>query len=285
MGAAGSAEIVATQPEFRVRAIDLCMHDTRRLDRKQLDEAILEWTLSHVPQGIFTTDVDLRITSWNHWLETHSHLGRDKAVGRPLVEIIPTLAERRLDDYFQSALRGETKVVSRALHGYLLPLPSPQPESGFSVMQQSARIAPLMFAGTVCGTITTIEDVTEREWQSARLRVERERAELLSQTMVHLLATHNPDAIVPYIFSKVSSHLNLDAYLEYRADIRPLEFRLRASAGLTSEQQQPFWIVTLGEGLCGECLQERQPVITNNISDSSNPLAESLRPFGFRSHV
>src|SRR3954468_5769851 len=105
------------------------MHDIRHLGKKELDEAILDWTLSHVPQGIFTTDAELHITSWNHWLETHSRVRREKAIGRPLAEIIPTLVERRLDEYFQSALRGEAKVVSRALHGYLLPLPSLVPES------------------------------------------------------------------------------------------------------------------------------------------------------------
>jgi PAS domain S-box-containing protein len=285
MGASRNIKITAnisTAPEPTLHSSGV---EAGRLNSKALDEAILEWTLSHVPQGIFTTDTELRITSWNHWLETHSRLTGEEVVGKPLAEIIPTLAERRLEEYFGSALRGEPKLVSRALHGYLLPLPSPLPESGFSVMQQSARIAPLLYEGEICGTITTIEDVTEREWQSARLRTERERAELLSETLVHLLGTHNSNAIVPYLFSKISPHLDLDSYMEYRPGSRPLEFRLRASAGISPEQQEIFSSITVGEGLCGNCLQERQPAITNHVASSHEPIAIALRQLGFRSYV
>src|SRR5439155_8181676 len=97
---------------------------------------------------------------------------------------------------------------------------------------------------------------------------ERERADLLSQTLVHLLATHHSDAIVPYLFSKVSAHLHLDAFMEYRPNGRPLEFRLRSSGGLSPEQEQSLMVVTSGDGLCGMCLQGREPVLTNHIAGS-----------------
>jgi PAS domain S-box-containing protein len=255
------------------------------LDSKELSDAILGWTLSHVPQGIFTTDSELRINSWNHWLETHSRLPREQVIGRPVAEIVPSLGERRLDEYFHAALQGEVKVLSRALHGFLIPLPSVLPEAGFASMQQNARIAPLIFDGAICGTITTIEDVTEREWQSARLRSERERGELLSETLVHLLGTHNPNAIVPYIFGKVSRLLGIDCYLEYRPDLRPLNLRLRSSGGLTPEQQVAAETVTSGEGACGQCVSEREPVVLNNILNSDDPLAAKLRSLGFHSQV
>jgi two-component system, cell cycle sensor histidine kinase and response regulator CckA len=99
---------------------------------EQLNAAILTWTHQLAPHGIFTTDRNLRITSWNHWLESHSSLRAEDVLGRHLLEIIPSLSERRLDDYFGDALKGEVKVLSRALHGHLLPLPPPLPETGFS---------------------------------------------------------------------------------------------------------------------------------------------------------
>src|SRR5688572_30261893 len=141
----------------------------------QLNNAILVWTHELAPHGIFTTDQDLRITSWNHWLERHSTLRADQVVGRPLPEILPSVIKRNLDKYFADALRGEVKVLSRALHGYLLPLPPSVSGTGFTHMQQSARIAPLLLEGKVCGTITMIEDVTEREWQNGILRESEER--------------------------------------------------------------------------------------------------------------
>ena len=165
----------------------------------QLNAAILTWTHQLAPHGIITTDRDLRITSWNHWLESHSSLRAEDVLGRHLLEIIPSLPERRLDDYFGDALKGEVKVLSRALHGYLLPLPPPIPDTGFSHMQQSARIAPLLLEGRVCGTITVIEDVTEREWHNATLRASEERFRVMADTVPDIIYTANVEGQIDFL--------------------------------------------------------------------------------------
>src|SRR5215211_5823258 len=179
-------------PNYSVRVMP-AVHHTHD---QQLDTAILVWTHELAPHGIFTTDAQLRITSWNHWLETHSMFRAEQVVGQPLLKIVPSLSERRLDSYFRDALLGEVKLLSTALHRYLLPFPPPLADSGFSHMQQSARIAPLMLDGKVWGTITVIEDVTEREWQSHQTRHGQERQELLSETLAHLLTARDPDILV-----------------------------------------------------------------------------------------
>src|SRR5688572_20486822 len=157
----------------------------------QLNSAILAWTQELAPHGLFTTDRDLRITSWNQWLERHSTLRAKQVVGRPLLDIMPSLTERRLDSYFADALRGEVRVLSRALHGYLLPFPPSAPGTSFSHMQQSARIAPLLLDGKVCGTITMVEDVTEREWQNNILRESEERFRNMADTVPDIIYTAN----------------------------------------------------------------------------------------------
>src|SRR5688572_4655654 len=106
---------------------------------------------------------------------------------------MPSLADRRLDDYFSDALRGEVKVLSRALHGHLLPFPPPISGTNFEHMQQSARIAPLLLEGRVCGTITVVEDVTEREWHAAILRSSEERFRLMADTVPDIIYTADAD--------------------------------------------------------------------------------------------
>ena len=162
---------------------------TRPEQTPQLSAAILTWTQELAPHGIFTTDEELRITSWNRWLENHSSLRADHVLGRSLHDVIPSLAERHLADYFNDALRGEVKVLSRALHGYLLPLPPSIQGTDFSHMQQSARIAPLLLEGKVCGTITVVEDVTEREWHAATLRASEERFRIMADTVPDIIFT------------------------------------------------------------------------------------------------
>ena len=244
---------------------------------QQLDAALLMWTHHLAPHGIFTTDTDLRITSWNHWLERHSSLRAEQVLGQPLAQLIPSLSERHLDRYFQDALRGEVKVLSSALHSYLLPFPPTQPESGFSHMQQSARVTPLILEGRICGTITVVEDVTEREWQNRQLRHEHERDELLSDTLAHLLLARDPDALVKDLFNQFAAQLGVDTYLHYRLDPEIQRLHLESSAGLTSAQQAAASILEKGEGFCGAAALRRQPVTAPFLAKMSDPKAEFFR--------
>ena len=132
--------------------------------------ALLGWLNDHADQGIFTTDVNLKITGWNHWLEIHSGLLASGMIGRYLLEAYPQLAQRRLERFYNQALSGQVVFLSQRLHGYLLPLPAIAVNTKLPQMFQSVRIAPLMAHGRVLGTITTIEDVSERVVREAELQ-------------------------------------------------------------------------------------------------------------------
>ena len=165
---------------------------TKGLNRGE--PAIFHWMQQLAPHGIFTTDTDLRIQTWNHWLETHSGLSADDVIGKRLADTFPELAARNLEDHYRSALEGQVSVLSTALHRYLLPMPVTLRDSGFAHMQQTARIGPLLLDRAVCGTITTIEDVTQREMQAIVLRQHaadlenkvRERTSRLDETVAQL---------------------------------------------------------------------------------------------------
>src|SRR5687767_5602620 len=83
------------------------------------EAAILHWMQQLAPHGIFTTDNELRIQSWNHWLEHHSGLAAETVLGKPLLEVFPDLVTRKLDAQFRRAAEGQVSVLSTALHGYL----------------------------------------------------------------------------------------------------------------------------------------------------------------------
>jgi PAS domain S-box-containing protein len=141
---------------------------------KQLQhEAVMDWMKDIAPLGVFTTDEKLVVQSWNRWLEMHSGLSEEHVVGKPLLKLWPELTARRLDLQFQNALSGQISLIAQRFHGFLLPFRLP---SGAN-MQQTARIAPLTRSGEVIGTITTIEDVTERLEREAQLHAARVAAE------------------------------------------------------------------------------------------------------------
>lgn len=158
------------------------------------DAAMLHWMQELAPHGIFTTDNEMRIQTWNHWLVTHSRMAPETVIGRLLFEVFPELPKRNFEGFYRQALEGQVNVLSTALHGHMLRLPVSIPDSSFEEMQQTVRIGPLVYNRVICGTITTIEDVTQREMQARAMREHttvleekvRERTSRLNETIAQL---------------------------------------------------------------------------------------------------
>jgi PAS domain S-box-containing protein len=151
------------------------------------NEAIVQGLDRLADQGILTTDAQLNIHSWNHWLEIHSGLSAKEVIGRNLLEVYPELAQRRLDRFYEQALNGQVVVLSQRLHGYLLPMPPSIGKTTSPHMLQSVRIGPIREGSRSIGTITVIDDVTERVEREAELQ---HQIEVLKQTESALLSTH-----------------------------------------------------------------------------------------------
>ena len=170
-----------------------------------LNAAMLRWLDELSNQGIFLTDADLVIRSWNHWLQRNTGRTAAEVVGAKLFEVYPELVERGLDRYYPAALAGEANVLAHSLHRQLLPIPGrPDAASIPGGMPQSARIAPLIHEGRVVGTITAIEDVSERVAREAEMRRQiataeeaREIAEDALRTKDEFLATLSHEIRTP----------------------------------------------------------------------------------------
>ena len=146
-----------------------------------LNAAVLHWMHDLAAQGIITTDSELNIVEWNHWMEAHTGKRDCDVIGRHLLELLPELIERRLDRHYKWVLEGQVRVLSQALHGYLIAMPPMSGEHGYAQMQQAVRISPLTNEDRVIGTLTIIEDVTERVAREAELQAQIEdRSRLLS---------------------------------------------------------------------------------------------------------
>jgi len=146
-----------------------------------LNAAVLHWMHDLAAQGIVTTDSELNIVEWNHWMEEHTGKRTADVIGKNLLHLFPELTERRLDRHYKWALEGQVRVLSQALHGYLIAMDPVSGEHGYSQMQQAVRISPLTHEGRMIGTLTIIEDVTERAARESELQAQLEdRSRLLS---------------------------------------------------------------------------------------------------------
>jgi PAS domain S-box-containing protein len=146
-----------------------------------LNAAVLHWMHDLAAQGIVTTDSELNVVEWNHWMEEHTGKRAHDVIGNNLLDVFPELIERRLDRHYKWALEGQVQVLSQALHSYFIAMPAVSGEHGFAQMQQAVRISPLSNEGRVIGTLTIIEDVTERVVRETELEAQIEdRSRLLS---------------------------------------------------------------------------------------------------------
>jgi HEAT repeat protein len=126
-------------------------------------------TLSDNSIGVFTTDASLVIQIWDAALARLTGIPAEAACGKPLVELLPNLEERRLLARFRRVLdEGTVEVLAPAFHHYLIPCPPATASEHFDKMQQRVTIAPLRRDVRIVGALVTVEDVTAR--------LERERA-------------------------------------------------------------------------------------------------------------
>ena len=175
--------------------------------------AMSAWMRELVPYGIFTTDRELRITTWNDWLTSHSGFSAAQAIGHKLTELFPSVASPRFDERYVRALGGEVSVLSAALHKFLLPFPSTVSESNLPHMLQTVRVAPIPGPAGAIGTITIIEDVTQREFQASILNRQQALDRLLSTALATLLQSADPAAEMGGIFASVRMALTLDLFV------------------------------------------------------------------------
>ncbi|MBA4138003.1 MAG: hypothetical protein C0518_11855 [Opitutus sp.] len=248
-------------------------------------DAMLEWMQDIAPYGILTTDAQLIVRTWNHWLVTHSGFSADAVIGQSLLELFPDLVGRKFDDYFQRALRGEVSVLSTALHKYLLPLRTPLPEYGLGRMLQTARIAPLPIEDRIVGTITIIEDVTQREMQASILRRQQEYDRLLSDVLALLLQAANPIDTAAQLFPRLAVPLKLDVFFNYLYSPADKKLHLSASGGLTPEARRLVTDLALGEGLCGQVAVRRSALVEIRLQHNHSPQVRDFRRLGLCSYA
>jgi HEAT repeat protein len=125
--------------------------------------------------GIFTTDTNLILCSWDDWLAEATGISAETARGQRLEALFPDLERRGLLMRFHRVLAdGVVELLAPALHHYLFACAPSAPSSRFDRMQQRVTIAPLSEEERIIGAMVTVEDVT------ARIERERDLSEQLA---------------------------------------------------------------------------------------------------------
>ena len=144
------------------------------VDLAQVQAALSRWFTNESRQGFFATDRRFRVIVWNRWMEIHSGYSAAQVLSRSVFDVFEDMVSRGVNEYYDSALAGHVTVISHGLHRYLLPLPPTNAALPFAEMPQSGHIGPLSHGGEIIGTVTILEDVSDRLASEAQLRTQIE---------------------------------------------------------------------------------------------------------------
>lgn len=113
--------------------------------------------------GIFTTDKDFNILSWNSIMEIFTGISEKEIKGKNLFEAFPEIQERGLDKKFKNVIEtGQIEFLSSVFHKYLIKIKPIDVKFGLEWMLQSVSIAPLFDGNKIVGTIVTLRDVSSQ---------------------------------------------------------------------------------------------------------------------------
>lgn len=131
-------------------------------DAFKLENGILNWLQESAEIGIFTTDNNLIIQTWNKWLDTHSLFKESEVIGRNLFEVCQDLLSYELDSYYQHALGGHSITLLNLFHNYIVN------DLDNKHRQHSIQISPLRINDQVIGTITVIAKLVDEALEKER---------------------------------------------------------------------------------------------------------------------
>ena len=255
-------------------------------NNSSLDTAMLRWMSEFAAQGLLITDEKLNISSCNKWFEKQSGKREKDLVNSNLLEAFPELAARGFDRYYRDALSGQSRILSHRLHKYLLPMTPSAGVTAFAQMQQSARISPLFDGEKVIGTITVIEDVTERVAREMELNVQiEERSRLLtSEQAARQLAEENSrlkDEFLASVSHEIRTPLNaINGWTQIllSGDSNAEKSRHALSTiqrNVGSQTQIIDDLLDISRIVTGQMRLDLQPV---NLAESIETALDNLRP-------
>ncbi len=129
------------------------------------------------------------------------------------------------------------------------------------------------------------KEITERKLTERALRWNKERAEILSNVTSRLLVSDSPQDIVEELCLKVMEFLDCQAFFNYLVDEDKRCLHLNAHAGISEEDISKVEWLDYGITVCGCVARDGVRMISENISENSDPLTELVKSFGINAYA
>jgi PAS domain S-box-containing protein len=233
--------------------------------------------VASAPMGISILDAEMRFRHVNGPLAEMNGIPAEDHIGKTVAEIVPAIYplvepifRRMLEtgqpvaDQIIESETAKTPGVQRVWRESWFPIPGPQ--------------------GKTSGVGVIVQEITEERQAEERLRKKNERLRLLSEAAAVLLLADDPNAMLPRLFAKIASHLELDVYIHFTLDPQEAALRLASCEGLPNEATHRCARLELGQAICGMVAESRQPLAAAHVQQSDNPNIQLVKSFGVRAY-
>ena len=144
---------------------------------------------------------------------------------------------------------------------------------------------PIRVDDRIIGSVTVWRDITERVRAEEVLRLNEEKAGILSNVTSRLLASDNPQAIVEELCLRVMDFLDCHAFFNYLVDEERGRLHLNACAGISTKMAREIEWLDYGSAVCGCAARDGERIVAENIPETSDPRTDLVRSLGIKAYV
>ena len=161
--------------------------------------------------GLFTTDADLQVRTWDAFLAQVTGIPAASALGRPVHVVLPEAERGGLIPMLHRVLhQGTVEVLAPALHPAFLPA-APGDGADPERVHQRVVIGPVREDGRITGVAVTVEDVTSRVGRESDLTSAFASDDWKTrQAAVRELSAHGPEIVDSVVRTLREQHHNFN---------------------------------------------------------------------------
>jgi diguanylate cyclase (GGDEF)-like protein len=133
---------------------------------------LINSVLRAVKVGLIVLDSEQRVVLWNQWMEQHSHIRADAAIGRSFIDIFPEMLDGRTHAAIKAALADNfASLISQTLNKTPFPLYTSTADEASGVrIQQAVQVIPIEVAALPRHCLVQITDVSMAVARDKKLR-------------------------------------------------------------------------------------------------------------------
>ena len=139
--------------------------------------------------------------------------------------------------------------------------------------------------GELRGFGKVFRDATPQKQAQSELLKRNERLRLLWEAASVLLTTEEPDAMLRELFSKLATHLSLDAYFNYMVTDRGDSLRLESCHGVPEDVARSLERLDFGQAVCGTVARTREAMVVEKVQESADERVSLIKSLGVRAYA